>query len=439
MIDSEAFVYLASLEASRRLMPDDNTVSTANESVTPNSRYDSSSDFEEDTSSDEGEDGSQLDLDRRNAHNCWYNSVNEIKRTLQYLTSLSPHSLKGTFTVYQAQKAIYLLAEPLATLIELLETNIKELATEKQRLEQLKGDVALKKTQLEIEITNIKSKKIDYPRTVCAAPKCTDTVTDDSGNVTNIHYRSHCHPRCRLWNVTTRITNLERLKNCTAMGNNYCCSKCGCDWSIHMHITFETELFKAKTIDLNVKQDIAKTERNIDERAEAVKKLEQLRKEAKEKQLFFTKSSAKFVWYLDRNSVVKYNDFILAYYDQFIKNLENRSLIPEEKDRLDRYKERRRVHVEEKRLFNERAADPNFNVTADEIMDLRSKIYDTEINGKPIREIFVTLTQDEDEAYDYVEKSVWVSLSRKVKSSYNKLQKHFIGNKGDKKRKNKRK
>jgi hypothetical protein len=206
-----------------------------------------------------------------------------------------------------------------------------------------------------------------------------------------------------------------------------------------MHITFETELFKAKTIDLNVKQDIANTERNIDEKTEAVKKLEVLQKEAKEKQLFFTISSAKFVWYLDRNSAVKYNDFILAYYDHFIKNLENRSLTSEEKDRLDRYKERRRVHVEEKRLFNERAADPNFNVTADEIMDLRSKIYDTEINGKTIREIFVILTQDEDEAYDYVEKSVWVSLSGKVKSGYNKLQRVFISKDDEKKRRNKRK
>jgi hypothetical protein len=69
--------------------------------------------------------------------------------------------------------------------------------------------------KLRVPYVAIVENKLEYPRTVCVAEKCTEVRKDKKGqNV--VHYKSHCHPHCYLKGVMNVYNNVA-LKECWAM------------------------------------------------------------------------------------------------------------------------------------------------------------------------------------------------------------------------------
>ena len=94
----------------------------------------------------------------------------------------------------------------------MLEDNKKELAT--CDLNSVNFNAKLR-----VPFVAIVEKKLEYPRTVCVADKCTEVRKDKKGqNV--VHYKSHCHPHCYLKGVKTNVYNNVALKECWAMSDS---------------------------------------------------------------------------------------------------------------------------------------------------------------------------------------------------------------------------
>lgn len=59
----------------------------------------------------------------------------------------------------------------------------------------------------------MKTKDIDYPKTVCTDSSCTTTTTIDE-NIGQVQYRTVCHDRCQLEEVKAKTIGDPNLTRC---------------------------------------------------------------------------------------------------------------------------------------------------------------------------------------------------------------------------------
>lgn len=134
------------------------------------------------------------------------------------------------------------------------------------------------------------------------------------------HYSQRCHNPCYLRNVPAEIIGSPELINCNAMARTRRCQRCGCDFTTHMHIYYETETFETTVSDENIASEINKKETIIRSIEACIADLKKRKGEYETEQLFIIQSMATFASFLKNNAIAPYNDAYKAY----IKYLINR-------------------------------------------------------------------------------------------------------------------
>lgn len=134
------------------------------------------------------------------------------------------------------------------------------------------------------------------------------------------HYLQLCHNPCYLRNVPAELIGSPELLSCWAMAGTRRCRICGCDYTTHMHIYYETETYQTTIEDTNIFNELSQKQTDAKDIEAFIQGLEKRKLEFETEQLFIIQSMATFASFLKKNAITPYNDAYKAY----IKYLINR-------------------------------------------------------------------------------------------------------------------
>lgn len=148
---------------------------------------------------------------------------------------------------------------------------------------------------------------------------CKFIILYQVGERTNWHYKQRCHDPCYLQNVPKEIIGSPELVNCAAMSNKQC-KKCGCQFSIHMHVYYLTKVKEDREIDSNIQKNIQSKEKVIENATKLLKSIELKKVDLESEHQIILTCCAKFAHFLQNNAITPYNDG----YAEYIKYLIDR-------------------------------------------------------------------------------------------------------------------
>jgi len=158
---------------------------------------------------------------------------------------------------------IFKMAEPITRVEVLIKENSRNIEATKETLEQYMKEPKLrilkglfeKKTikkmskacNLTIDVLE-KDTELKYPITVCTAKSCTSVIALENGEKT-VNYK-HCHEMCKVKDVENNIIGHVKLRKCSPLKKlpDGRCTKCGCDWKLHMHVNYVYKIVKKNLI-----------------------------------------------------------------------------------------------------------------------------------------------------------------------------------------------
>lgn len=113
--------------------------------------------------------------------------------------------------------------------------------------------------------------------------------------------------------VPREIIGSPELIHCAAMKGTRNCQQCGCDYSMHMHIYYETIVFDTKIKDDNIVSQMTTKEAGMKKAQSVIKNIKQLKLELEQEHEFILISLAKFASFLKKNAITAYNDAYQTY------------------------------------------------------------------------------------------------------------------------------
>ena len=323
--------------------------------------------------------------EKNNYATSWEMSVKETERLIKHISSLPPHKVKNTLSLNDARRLIVALSRPLAEITSTIQNNIGVLEQRRREIQESKKHKEdLTKNSLYIPATDLKTTPLNYPRTVCTAQSCVKYIW--VGGVQKIDYVTHCHPHCncKTTGVQPNTVNCVALQQCAAMDSRYHCKHCGCSWSVHMHIKYETKQVPIKVEDGNVKKQIEDKvskiqiiERHLQSLQERINKLDV-------EKCVVAKVCAKFACFLKHNAMAPYNDATLDYLEHFIEVEKGKVGAGGDRSVLTRLVEMKSMYQEEVTILEEEISDQTSSVrvpTVEEINKLYDDLCRLEITG----------------------------------------------------------
>lgn len=249
----------------------------------------------------------------------WSQSRDETIRLIRHFQEIPPHEVKNTMSLNGARRLIAELTKPLAEISQIINANIQKVEDSVQLLKdtRLKGDQL--RNSLHVEVIQMISEPLPKPRTVCSHGDCTEVRDDGKGQNTMVKiYKSHCHPVCWLTDVEIDVMRHPGLIDCAAFdGNN--CKLCGHHWQHHLHVIYELHEETAMVIDNGVLQQLHNHADDVTLKKTAIAQNELRVQEYKQEREIIRDTAAKFCVFLKNNSLVPYNDALIAYLDFLIK------------------------------------------------------------------------------------------------------------------------
>lgn len=318
----------------------------------------------------------------------WKRSEEESHRLLDHFQTLQPHLVKGTLSLNRARDLITKLTKPIAEIMDVINTtirinedHIKELADER-----CKGDAL--KARLNFQKATKSSKPLDKPRTVCTEWACTDRMTDAVGATKKI-YKTHCHKVCYLTEVPREVAGTEALKHCAAFSGGRC-NLCKHGWKSHQHVWYELENKLTTEKDPTVEKSLKDHESEIKVKEAAIKVLARKLTESREELKELEDAAAQFGLFLKMNSITAYNDEMIAYLDEQIK--EAKQTLNEtrtSKDRLEGLERTRKEYQQHIRILEKemRAGQTRKPLDERDIELLVRKLYNLKNWGKNLKDI----------------------------------------------------
>ncbi|RGP67000.1 hypothetical protein FLONG3_8658 [Fusarium longipes] len=264
--------------------------------------------------------------DERKARESWDRSKADALRFLQHVDSLKPHNLEQTLSMEGVRGAVRQLMVPMVRVsqaikenIELLDENLKDLQDTR-----LTGDKLRKRLHLQrIEFT---AKKLGKPCTVCTHSKCCD-VKENPNDELATDYKSICHRDCKLPGVSEDCVGHPGLIDCRAFKKSKSkCSneRCGHHWQEHMHILYELKQRKVQVKDTEVERRLKANTDDITVRQEGIRNVQKLQVQYEDERDQLRTAMVRFVAYLKRDAITLINDKTEDYYNELIKNEENK-------------------------------------------------------------------------------------------------------------------
>jgi GTPase SAR1 family protein len=246
----------------------------------------------------------------------WKKSAEELRRLIKWTKTLKPHRTSETISLNEVRRCILALNRPLVEICKLIDDNID---TVEKKLREGLG-TKMKKRELKntmcIPVLEMEATEYERPRTVCTSKKCSKVVV--TGNKTKISYETTCC-ECNMVAETNQI-GCPSLKYCWIMYPDGKCKTCGCSWTEHMYITYETVQIDRQFTDKGFKEMMNETNGKQEAIRMYKKDLEKRLKQLKFDKRHIVKTSALFAHFLKENSIIPFNNVLLEYLDHQIAN-----------------------------------------------------------------------------------------------------------------------
>lgn len=130
--------------------------------------------------------------------------------------------------------------------------------------------------------------------------------------VVKYHYKERCHDPCESVPKWKWLFGEGALKFCDNMSGGECI-KCGCNWSTHMHVSYETKAVEERILNETVKSQLNSNENILNEQKACVKALKERIETYKSEQEEIAKALATFAYFLSHNSILPINDAYERY------------------------------------------------------------------------------------------------------------------------------
>jgi GTPase SAR1 family protein len=147
----------------------------------------------------------------------WNVSVKEYGNLVDRIVNCTPHMIRDTLSLNEAQQLIRKLHRPIAEIMRFIEENIQ--LAEKYKAERSNDATTTINSSSSDHISvpqySAEVVVLPYPRTVCTSESCIRIIVVES--VQKIDYSTHCHEHCYLTGVEQEVINNPALKACTAM------------------------------------------------------------------------------------------------------------------------------------------------------------------------------------------------------------------------------
>lgn len=112
----------------------------------------------------------------------WEHSAAEGDRLLAHFQSLRPHHTQETLSLNETRHLIAQLTAPMQQISVAISDTIVKNVKQVAELRDAEGTMTGLQGKLEIHKTNVSAQQLDKPKTVCANPKCVETVFDEAKN-----------------------------------------------------------------------------------------------------------------------------------------------------------------------------------------------------------------------------------------------------------------
>ncbi|KAK9880706.1 hypothetical protein WA026_013032 [Henosepilachna vigintioctopunctata] len=229
---------------------------------------------------------------------------------------LEPHQVEHTICVNEARNVINQLKQPMADITHLIQDKLRVLQKQTEMLELDNLDIEDLKKFLVIPIIDIEVVELPEPVTVCTSSNCAKIYK--VRDVKKWHYAQRCHNPCYLKNIPREMIGAPELVNCAAMDGSKKCKLCGCDYSTHMHIYYESKTVDKTIENDNVKQKINSKEELMNEKKKVIAEIKQIKLELEIEHKTIIHYIAKFANFLQHNAITPYNDVYREYIEYLI-------------------------------------------------------------------------------------------------------------------------
>ncbi|RMZ88821.1 hypothetical protein DV736_g3947, partial [Chaetothyriales sp. CBS 134916] len=334
---------------------------------------------------------------KRDFDNSWDRSREEAERMLTYFRTKDPHPVKSTLSLNGTRTLITQLTKPMAEISKQINANIAAMEDDVRLLRdaRLTGDKL--KQKLRPEISLLRKKPMDHPRTVCTAQGCVEQKDDGTGKAKITDYPNPCHVPCGLNNVPLDVMAHPDLMYCAAFLGKNDCQRCGHHWTLHMHILYELEMYKTRIIDTTIEQQIKQHASDITMKETAIKINKNLISEWRAEHEKIGDAAAKFGLWMKANSIIPINDATLAYLEVLIKaekakvdagGIGNKKILADLEE--DKRKHEELVAVLEASMKHTGKTQP---IEQDDVQRIVQNLYNLKHFGKNLQELQIDITE----------------------------------------------
>lgn len=326
----------------------------------------------------------------------WDKSASQCWKLIHYITGdkdnrpLKPHHVKSTNAINEARRIINQLAQPLTEITQLIHHNMSALERHRENLRLDRGSVEEMQKNLYIPVITLETIQMPQPATVCTTMKCCEVYKVAGKNI--IEYKQRCHDPCYLNNVPKEIIGSPELMNCAAMSGSTTCTKCSCDFRVHMHIYYRTKTKEIQEKDENMAKKITNRQELMKHNQQLMHLMETKKNELDEEQQVILRTCAKFAHFLQNNAITPFNDAYKDYIEYLVNR--ERSMGPLcDADTVVHLQHLMLQYVELKSQFDEalrlnQALGRGDAITPKEVSDSVQELYKLKHNGKKIKELY---------------------------------------------------
>uniref|UniRef100_A0A914IE53 G domain-containing protein n=1 Tax=Globodera rostochiensis TaxID=31243 RepID=A0A914IE53_GLORO len=317
----------------------------------------------------------------------WRRADQEFQRMLKNVSALEPHRTRETVSLSEARRIIVDLAPALADISEAIQDNLVRIEAYEEAISR--GEQEMTTAPV---LKTVRRELLPYPRTVCTSDRCTEVKRTEEGDFKV--YRRKCHKHCYLEGIPLELCDQEALKYCWAMDGQdkgKCrIDECGCDWSVHMHITF-----KQKLVPLELDEA---TRNKFADKSELLNTLTRDKLQIMHERTTIYSKAAPLCGFVNKWALMPSNDCMEPYIKLSIENakrLANKSEGASDHElntkKLKGLEESLRLYREQKKLV-ENAKSDNVNtpseVTAEDVNKLFEELCELPMFGKSIRQTY---------------------------------------------------
>lgn len=254
---------------------------------------------------------------KANVAETWSKSAEVTRRLVNVVLGLHVHDVQQTLSLERNRRLVAGMSQNMVDLTRAIQKTRSDIDIQLAEIQGLKAQGLLAKAKLTSKQTTLAQEKLDYPRTVCCGPECSENKYDESTGMASLVYVKSCHDPCSVLTAESAY-GVPELGGCqcfAAAGSD--CNQCKHAFRQQCHISFR-QVFKTEILtvekyakegrELQTKEEVAGFVKDEEERGARLAKEEAQIKSA----------LARFSVYLADNAITAYNDGILKHLDILI-------------------------------------------------------------------------------------------------------------------------